>query len=108
LIEELPATALREWLTDSTRTAPLIIDVREPWEHAICRIEGSQLLPMQDVATRWRELPADRDIVLLCHHGMRSLHVAHFLEDAGLSRLYNLSGGINAWSEQVDPAVTRY
>jgi rhodanese-related sulfurtransferase len=108
LIEQLPATALREWLADAARPAPLIIDVREPWEHAICRIEGAQLLPLQEIPARLSELPRDRDIVLLCHHGMRSLHAANFLQDAGLSRLYNLSGGINAWSEEVDSSVALY
>jgi rhodanese-related sulfurtransferase len=108
LIEQLPATALHEWLADNTRAMPLILDVREPWENAICNLEVAQLLPMQEIPARWNELPHDRDIVVLCHHGMRSLQVANFLHSKGLSRLYNLSGGIAAWAEQVDPAMARY
>jgi rhodanese-related sulfurtransferase len=101
LIEQLPVTALHDWLADGGRAAPLILDVREPWEHAICRIEQARLLPMQ-------EIPAHRDIVVLCHHGMRSLQVAIYLRDAGLERLYNLDGGIAAWAEQVEPTMARY
>jgi rhodanese-related sulfurtransferase len=108
LIEQLPATALREWLDDKSRAAPVMLDVREPWEHDICRIADAQLLPMQEIPERWNELPRDQDIVVMCHHGMRSLQVANYLRDEGLSRVYNLSGGIAAWAEQVDPAMPRY
>ncbi|HEX3170231.1 MAG TPA: rhodanese-like domain-containing protein, partial [Burkholderiales bacterium] len=73
MIEQLPVTALHDWLADGGRAAPLILDVREPWEHAICRIEQARLLPMQEIPARCSELPRDRDIVVLCHHGMRSL-----------------------------------
>jgi rhodanese-related sulfurtransferase len=108
LIEQLPATALREWLDDKSRVAPLILDVRDPWEHDLCRIEGSQLLPMQEIPARMSELPKDRDIVILCHHGMRSYQVAEFLRSEGLARVCNLSGGIAAWAEQIDPTMARY
>jgi len=108
LIEQLPATALRSWLDDKSRAAPLILDVREPWEHDVCRIADSRLLPMQEIPARWNELPRDRDIVVMCHHGMRSLQVANYLQNAGLSRVYNLSGGIAAWADQVEPAMPRY
>ena len=99
---------LKQWLDDTARAAPLLIDVREPWEQDICRIPGAQSLPLQDIATRWSELPRETDIVIVCHHGMRSLQVANFLAQAGLDRVYNLSGGIAAWAEQVDPAMPRY
>ena len=108
MIEQLPVTALHEWLADGGRAAPLILDVREPWEHAICRIEQARLLPMQEIPARCPELPRDRDIVVLCHHGMRSLQVANFLRDSGIERLYNLDGGIAAWAEQVEPTMARY
>ena len=108
MIEQLPATALHDWLADNGRAAPLILDVRDPWEHAICRIEQARLLPMQEIPARCSELPRDRDIVVLCHHGMRSLQVANFLRDSGIERLYNLDGGIAAWAEQVDPTMARY
>lgn len=108
MIEQLPATALRAWLDDKSRVAPLVLDVREPWEHGVCHIEGAQLLPMQEIPARASELPLDRDIVVMCHHGMRSLQVANYLQSAGVSRVYNLSGGIAAWAEQVEPAMSRY
>ena len=108
MIEQLPATALRAWLDDKSRAAPLIIDVREPWEHEICRIAEAQLLPMQEIPARLGELPRDRDLVVLCHHGMRSFQVAEFLHSEGLTRVCNLSGGIAAWAEQVDPTMEHY
>jgi rhodanese-related sulfurtransferase len=108
LIEQLQADELQSWLADSARAKPVVLDVREPWEHEVCTIPDSQLLPMQDVPARWQELPADNDIVVVCHHGMRSLQVAQFLKQSGLTRVYNLSGGIAAWAEQVDPEMPRY
>lgn len=108
MIEQLQAQALQEWLADATRGKPLVLDVRDPWEHDICTIPDSKLLPMQEIPARWQELPADTDIVVVCHHGMRSLQVAGFLKQAGLTRVYNLSGGIAAWAAQVDPDMARY
>ncbi len=108
MIEQLPATALREWLADEARGQPLVVDVREPWEHAICHLDKAHLLPMQEITSRWQELPRDRDIVVLCHHGMRSLQVADFLHGQGYTRLYNLSGGIAAWADEVEPSMARY
>jgi rhodanese-related sulfurtransferase len=108
LIEQLQADALQSWLADGAREKPLVLDVREPWEHEVCTIPDSKLLPMQEVPARWQELPADADIVVVCHHGMRSLQVAGFLKQSGLARVYNLSGGIAAWADQVDPDMPRY
>lgn len=108
MIEQLPATALREWLDDAQRAKPLIIDVREPAEHAICALENAQLIPMQQIPARIKELPRERDVVLYCHHGMRSYQVAEFLASAGFERLYNLDGGIAAWADEVDPQMPRY
>ena len=108
MIRQLQATELQEWLADTTRERPLVLDVREPWEHEVCNIAGSRLLPMQDVPARVKELPADTDIVVLCHHGMRSLQVAQFLKQSGLERVFNLSGGIAAWAAQVDPDMSQY
>jgi len=108
LIEQLPVTALRDWLADTTRPMPLIIDVRESWEHAVCQLPDARLLPMQQVPAHSEELPRDRDLVLVCHHGMRSMHVADYLESLGFTRLFNLTGGIAAWAEEVDPAMAQY
>ncbi|MEI7679067.1 MAG: rhodanese-like domain-containing protein [Betaproteobacteria bacterium] len=107
-MRQLQATELQEWLADTTREQPLVLDVREPWEHEVCNIAGSRLLPMQDIPARVQELPTDTDIVVLCHHGMRSLQVAQFLKQSGLERVSNLSGGIAAWAAQVDPDMSQY
>ena len=101
-------TALHEWLADGGRAAPLILDVREPWETVICQLAQARLLPMQEIPSRWNELPHDRDIVVLCHHGMRSLQVANYLAQSGFTEVVNLQGGIDAWSQQVDPSVPIY
>ena len=68
----------------------------------------TMLLPMQQIPSRLQELPADADIVVVCHHGMRSLQVAQFLKQSGLERVFNLSGGIAAWAAQVDPDMPQY
>ena len=88
--------------------APLIVDVREPWEYEVARVAGSQLLPLGQLVERAASLPRDRDLVLLCHHGMRSQQAAQWLRSAGYTRVANLAGGIDAWSVEVDPSVARY
>ena len=87
---------------------PLLVDVREPWERAIASIPGSHHLPMDEVPARLDELPRDREIILYCHLGARSLQVGRWLEWQGYDRLANLEGGIDAWSQHVDPETPRY
>ena len=91
---------------------PVLLDVREPWEVALAPLAfaGASVLaiPMQQLPSRVAELPAARAVVCVCHHGVRSLHVAGWLERAGFADVYNLAGGIDAWSREVDPAVPRY
>src|SRR5437588_6611255 len=87
------------------------IDVREPEEFAISRIEGAQLLPMQSVPAevqRLERLADDATLVLLCHHGVRSLQVASWLRQQGLDNCFSLAGGIDRWSREIDPSVARY
>jgi len=108
LIPQLEAEELQSWLADATRARPLVLDVREPWEQEVCLIPESLTIPMQQVPARLQELPADTDIVVVCHHGMRSLQVAGFLQQSGFERIYNLTGGIAAWADQVDPDMPRY
>lgn len=88
--------------------APVLLDVREPWEHAIAHIPGSELVPMRDVPTAMREFDLNQEIVVICHHGIRSYQVCHFLERAGFQRLTNLTGGISAWRREVDPRMKDY
>jgi rhodanese-related sulfurtransferase len=85
------------------------IDVREPWEFDTTRITGSLLMPMGDVPARaHQELDPDERLVILCHHGQRSLSVAAWLRNQGFEQAQSLRGGIDAWSAEVDPAVGRY
>lgn len=86
----------------------VLLDVREPWEYEHCHVEGSLHVPMQQVPVRLDEIPHDKPIVVMCHHGMRSLQVAHFLAAQGYTDVANLAGGIDAWSRTVDPTVPTY
>jgi rhodanese-related sulfurtransferase len=89
--------------------SPLLLDVREPWEHQTASLTGSVLMPMGDVPSRVHaELDPDAPIVVMCHHGARSLNVAVWLRDQGFRHAQSLAGGIDAWSRIIDPEVPRY
>ena len=86
-----------------------IIDVREPSEYRIARIEGAELKPLGEIMRWMQELEEkDEEIILMCHHGMRSDRACQFLSAHGFSRVINLRGGIDSWSAGVDPGVPRY
>jgi rhodanese-related sulfurtransferase len=86
-----------------------LIDVREPHEHQAARIEGAELRPLGQIMQWAQELPdKNEEIVLHCHHGMRSDRACQYLASLGFTRLHNLAGGIDEWSARVDPAVPRY
>lgn len=87
---------------------PCIIDVREPWETDIAQLSGSVLIPLGELASRLTDVPTHRDVVTLCHHGMRSLAAQQLLRSAGLSRVWSLQGGIDEWARTVDPSMRRY
>lgn len=106
-MQQLPVQQLKQWL-DETGNAPLIIDVREPWEHGICRIEPSTLIPMGQIPARLEELDQEKEIIVLCHHGIRSMQVCRFLAHHGFTNLYNVYGGIEAWAREVDPFMEQY
>jgi rhodanese-related sulfurtransferase len=89
--------------------APLaILDVREPWEREICHIEGSIDVPLQTVPDRVDELPRDRPLAVLCHHGGRSAHATAWLRQNGFDNATNVRGGIDAWAREVDPSMQVY
>ncbi|MBS0445995.1 MAG: sulfurtransferase [Proteobacteria bacterium] len=92
--------------------APLLLDVREPWEVALAaiRIDGWPTLdvPMQQIPARLAEIDPAQPVVCICHHGVRSSQVVAFLERHGCEAVYNLAGGIDAWSAEVDPNLPRY
>lgn len=107
-MKTLTAPQLAEWLKDAERTAPFLLDVREPWEFDTARIPETQLIPMRQVPARLEEIDRERPVVCVCHHGARSMQVAMFLENQGFAPVYNLTGGTDAWSRQVDPGVPVY
>ena len=84
-----------------------LLDVREPWEFEMARIEGSQLIPINDLPERVSELDPASETVVICHHGARSAYVTRSLERSGFSNVSNLEGGLDAYS-QVDPSIPRY
>ena len=89
--------------------APLLLDVREPWEYQSAHLPESLLMPMGEVASRaHQELDPDAPIVVLCHHGARSLSVTMWLRNQGFDHVQSLAGGIDGWSRSIDPTVPRY
>jgi rhodanese-related sulfurtransferase len=92
--------------------APVFLDVREPWEVAFARIDmpGVTMLhiPMMQIPMRLAEIPRERSVVCICHHGVRSAQVVAFLLRQGFDDVYNLEGGVDAWSRQIDPSVPCY
>ncbi|HQR57332.1 MAG TPA: rhodanese-like domain-containing protein [Burkholderiaceae bacterium] len=107
-MKTVTARELATWLADDRREKPLLLDVREPWETQICRIDGSELVPMQALAARLPDFAHERPIVCICHHGGRSAHVAMFLARHGYESVYNLTGGVDAWARQVDATMPTY
>jgi len=88
----------------------LLLDVRQPEEHAVCRLPDDLLIPLGELTGRVGEVapPEDSLVVVYCHHGVRSLSGAAILARAGIENVASLSGGIEAWSTQIDPSVPRY
>ena len=107
-MQTLNVKELAAWLADSQREPPVLLDVREPVEFEYCVIAGSISMPMGEVPARQQEIDPEQDLVCICHHGVRSMQVAAFLERAGCERVFNLTGGIDAWSREVDPSVPVY
>ena len=106
-MRHLGAAELHSWLAASHGPVALL-DVREPWEFEKCHIEGSRLIPLSQLPSRLGELDPERTTVVICHHGVRSFHVARFLEHNGFNRVINLTGGVDAWAKEVDPAMPTY
>lgn len=89
--------------------SPLLLDVRELWEFQLASLPNSVLMPMGEVPSRaHQELDPDQPIVVLCHHGARSLSVTMWLRDQGFEQVQSLAGGIDHWSRAIDPQVPRY
>ena len=105
-IEEMSPRELAERLRGAE--PPVVIDVREPWEHQVAHIAGARLVPLASLPAALSTLDPSLAYVMLCHHGVRSLMAAQFLKTRGLRRVANLTGGIAAWSDDVDPSVPQY
>lgn len=103
---QISAVELNEWLRDERRPDPLLLDVREPDEFAAYRIDGSTLVPMRTLPARLHELDRRADIVMVCRSGTRSHHAGLFLKQNGFERIYNLAGGVIAWSRDVERAAS--
>jgi len=86
----------------------LLVDVREKWEYDTSRIERATLIPLREIPANLARLESADEIVLFCHHGMRSLDAAAWLRSQGVERARSMAGGIDRWSVEVDPAVPRY
>ncbi len=107
-MQQLRAPELAAWLADESRPKPVLLDVREPWEIELCQLAGSQHIPMHLIPMRCEEIDPEREVVVICHHGGRSMQVAMFLERKGFASVYNLTGGVEAWACEVDPSMCRY
>lgn len=106
MVPEINALELAQRLAGPN--PPTLVDVREPDEHQYCRIEGAQLKPLGDIATWAAGLDPQAEIVFQCHSGSRSAQATAYLQSLGFKHVYNLRGGIDAWSALVDPSVPRY
>ena len=99
----------RQQPVDPEMPALVLLDVREPWEHQTASLPDSILIPMGEVTSRAHtELDEDDHIVVLCHHGARSLSVAMWLRGQGFERAQSLAGGIDRWSRTIDSSIPRY
>jgi rhodanese-related sulfurtransferase len=103
--DSITPSELKERLDAGDR--PELLDVREPWEFELARIEGSKLIPMGELAERVSELDPAQETVVICHHGNRSAYVARALQRAGFRKVLNLEGGLDVYSD-VDTSIPRY
>jgi rhodanese-related sulfurtransferase len=105
-VDEITPQDLKARLDRNDR--PVLVDVRDDWETKLCRLDSAVHIPMEELELRTDELnPAD-DIVVYCHHGVRSAAVADYLRGLGFTRVRNLSGGLDAWARAVEPTMRRY
>ena len=105
-MRQFTPTQLAEYL-ENHQPAPFLLDVRESWEYEICALPNSILIPMGGIVERLKELPEDKEIVVICHHGVRSMQVALYLGSNGLD-VINLIGGVDAWARDVDKTMATY
>ena len=107
-MRRITAPELARWLAESPTDRPLLLDVREPWEIDRAALDGILAIPMHEIPAALAGLDSGRTTVCICHHGGRSEQVARFLEAHGFVDVVNLTGGMHAWSLQVDASVPTY
>jgi molybdopterin/thiamine biosynthesis adenylyltransferase/rhodanese-related sulfurtransferase len=108
-LETVPSISVHELKQKTDAHEPFdLIDVREPFEYEIARIDGAKLIPLGEIGDRVDELQRGEPIVIHCHSGQRSAQAVRLLRQQGFSNVYNLDGGIDAWSDQIDPNVPKY
>ncbi len=106
-MREFSAEQLKEYL-DTCDQRPFLLDVRQPWEYATCKIENSVLVPMSTIPAEIESLDINRETVVICHHGIRSRSVGRYLEQAGFNNIINLSGGMAQWAKTIDTQMATY
>ena len=113
MVQQVRPAQLAQWL-ESVRPfgEPVVLDVREPRELQLASVKADgfalQTIPMGILPLRLSELAPTQPVACLCHHGGRSMQVAHFLKSRGFEHVANIAGGINAWSAELDPSIARY
>ncbi len=107
MFKEYNPQQLKEYL-DQADTKPILLDVREPWEYERCHFPNSKLIPMRQIPSVLHDFDPEQEIVVICHHGIRSRAVANYLAQHDFSNVINLSSGIDGWAKQVDPSIPTY
>lgn len=105
-VQEISVEELSLWRNSGRRH--ILLDVREGWELDLCRIDGALHIPMGEIPAGLDRIARDEPVVVLCHHGGRSLRVAAFLQAQGFEQAINLAGGINAWADRIDSGMVHY
>lgn len=106
-MREMPPLQLESYLEQAI-LPPLLLDVREGWEFEICAIDNSILIPMGQIPTKLNQLDPQQEIVVICHHGIRSARVCQYLEQQGFDQMINLTGGVDAWARDIDYEMEVY
>ena len=111
MIPQVRPSEFNAWLQEQAQRA-VVLDVREPWELQVAALGAGEFdllaIPMSQLPGRLQDLPRDRPVACLCHHGARSQHVAQWRAQQGYPEVANIAGGIDAWSQEHDPRVPRY
>lgn len=106
-MRDMTVQEIYKYLQNNT-TPPLLLDVRESWEYNICHLPNTRLVPTHNIINIINELDIEQEIIIICHHGVRSRHVARFLEQQGFKNIINMQGGMAAWSRDIDHKVATY